>query len=73
MEKNLNHEKRENISENPLTRIRETYTLSPTPKDTGDVGEGEVDDLMVKQFISALAEVALAIAVRRVNHNGDPQ
>lgn len=44
-----------------LTRIRETYTLSPTQK------TGEVDDLMIKQFLNTLADVAMTVATRKIN------
>lgn len=44
-----------------LTRIRDTYTLSPTLKDS------ELDDLIIKQFLSTLAEVALSVAMRKIN------
>jgi hypothetical protein len=50
-----------------LTRIRETYTLSPTQEG------GEVDDLMIKQFLNTLAEVAMAAAARKINHQDSPE
>jgi len=43
----------------PLTRIHAAYTLSTTPE-----GDGEVEALVVKDFLNTLAEVALAIAAR---------
>ena len=49
----------ENISPDPLTRIRNPYTLSPTPAEPS-----EADDLVVKHFLQTLAEVALAVASR---------
>ena len=50
-----------NSRENPLTCIREAYTLAATPD------AGEVDELMVRQFLNTLAEVALLVASRQVN------
>jgi hypothetical protein len=50
----------ENISPDPLTRIRNPYTLSPTPKE-----HGEAEDLVVKHFLQTLAEIALAVASRQ--------
>ena len=50
----------ENISPDPLTRIRNPYTLSPTPKE-----HGEAEDLVVKHFLQTLAEIALAVASRK--------
>jgi hypothetical protein len=50
----------ENISPDPLTRIRNPYTLSPTPAE-----HGEAEDLVVKHFLQTLAEVALAVASRK--------
>jgi hypothetical protein len=43
----------------PLTRIRDTYTLSSTPEDTA-----EVDQVIVNNFLRILAEVAVNIASR---------
>ena len=43
----------------PLTRIHAAYTLSTTQE-----GGGGVEALMVKDFLNALAEVALAVAAR---------
>ena len=51
----------ENIRLNVLTGIDPAYTLSATQKDEA----GEVDELMVKNFLDTLAEVALAIASRK--------
>jgi len=50
----------ENISPNPLTRIHNPYTLSPTPAESA-----ESDEIIVKQFLQTLAEVALAVASRQ--------
>jgi hypothetical protein len=50
----------ENISPNPLTRIRNPYTLSTTPAEPG-----EDEGLVVKHFLQTLAEVALAVASRK--------
>jgi hypothetical protein len=51
----------ENNNPELLTRIRDMYTLSTTQN------AGEVDELMVRQFLNTLAEVALAIASRKVD------
>jgi len=48
------------ISTDPLTRIRNPYTLSPTPAESS-----EADELIVKHFLQTLAEVALAVASRK--------
>ena len=48
------------ISPNPLTRIRNPYTLSPTQAESS-----EADDLVVKHFLQTLAEIALAVASRK--------
>jgi hypothetical protein len=50
----------ENISPDPLTRIRNPYTLSTTPAE-----HGEAEDLVVKHFLQTLAEIALAVASRK--------
>jgi hypothetical protein len=49
-----------NGAENPLTRIRDAYTLAATDEHAGN----EVEDLMVRHFIETLAEVALSVASR---------
>ena len=49
--------------QNPLTRIRDAYTLA-SPQETN---ANEVDRLMVKHFLDTLAEVALSVASRRVS------
>jgi hypothetical protein len=49
-----------------LTSIRSAYTLSTTPEDTG-----EVDTVMVNNFLHALAEIAVNIAARRKNNEQD--
>jgi hypothetical protein len=50
----------ENISTDPLTRIRNPYTLSTTPTEPI-----EADELIVKHFLQTLAETALAVASRK--------
>jgi hypothetical protein len=47
----------------PLTRIRDAYTLSCTPEDTP-----EVDQVIVSNFLRILAEVAVNIASRGSNN-----
>ena len=44
-----------------LTSIHGAYTVSATQ----DGGTGEVDRLMVRQFLNTLAEVALSVASRK--------
>ena len=44
----------------PLTRIRNPYTLSPTPAESS-----EADEIIVKHFLQTLAETALAVASRK--------
>ncbi len=51
-----------NSRRNALTCIRNAYTLAAAHEDAS-----EVDRLMVKQFLDTLAEVALAVASRRVS------
>ena len=43
-----------------LTRIRATYTLSPTQE-----GINKSDEVTVHNFLNALAEVALSVAQRK--------
>jgi len=50
----------QNNAENALTSIRDMYTLSPTQEDS------EADRIMIQNFISTLAEIAMSIASR--NH-----
>ena len=50
----------ENISTDPLTRIRNPYTLSPTLAESS-----EADEIIVKHFLQTLAETALAVASRK--------
>ncbi|MBI2859185.1 MAG: hypothetical protein HYX90_08915 [Chloroflexi bacterium] len=45
-----------------LTNVYCAYTLPCTPNEN----ESEVDKLQVKHFLNTLAEVALAVASRRV-------
>ena len=52
-----------NNPEKALTSIREMYTLSDTQK-----GNDELDRIMIKHFLNTLAEIALAIAVRKVKN-----
>jgi hypothetical protein len=47
-------------AENPLTRIRDAYTLAATNEHAGN----EIEDLMVRHFIETLAEVAMSVASR---------
>ena len=49
--------------QNPLTRIRDAYTLA-SPQETD---ANEVDRLMVEHFLDTLAEVALSVASRKVS------
>jgi hypothetical protein len=49
---------------NPLTRIRDMYTLSNTPEDGS-----ETDKVMVQHFLRILAEIALAVASRKGEEN----
>ena len=58
----------ENISPNPLTRIRSPYTLSTTPTE-----HGEADEIIVKHFLQTLAEIALAVASRKGGDKGVKQ
>ena len=58
----------ENILPNPLTRIRNPYTLSTTPAESN-----EADEIIVKQFLQTLAEVALAVASRKGKDKGIKQ
>lgn len=48
-------------NETLLTRIHRTYTLSNTPESVN-----KSDELIVKNFLNTLAEVALSIAQRRL-------
>lgn len=57
-------EKTPESSKIALTRIRNAYTLP----DTQDENLGEVDRLMVSQFMHTLAEIALAVASREVRN-----
>jgi hypothetical protein len=43
-----------------LTRIRDAYTLAYTPECSN-----EADEVMVRNFLHTLAEVALAVASRK--------
>ncbi|MDD5094383.1 MAG: hypothetical protein PHV74_08405 [Dehalococcoidia bacterium] len=44
-----------------LTRIRDAYTLARTP-DSGS----EINQLMIRNFLNTLAEVALSVASRNL-------
>ncbi len=50
-------ENSKNNGSDALTNIRDAYTLATTPKRAN-----EVDELIVKNFLNTLAEVALSIA-----------
>ena len=50
--------------QNPLTCIRDAYTLA-SPEETS---ANEVDGLMIKHFLNTLAEVALSVASRSLQH-----
>ena len=56
----MNEEKPQDLQPNVLTCIHSTYTLAATHE------RNEVDDLIVKQFLATLAEIALSIASRKV-------
>ena len=43
-----------------LTGIPDAYTLAANPD------EGEVESIMIKQFLNTLAEVSLAVASRNI-------
>jgi hypothetical protein len=47
----------------PLTGIRHAYTLA-SPQEQG---AGEVDRLIISNFLNTLAEIALSVATRKVN------
>ncbi len=58
------------IPENPgdcLTGIREAYTLASTPEPGS-----EIDRIMISHFLNTLAEIAMAIASRKLQgeHKG---
>ena len=50
----------ENGRHNPLTGIRNAYTLASPQEYEAD----ELDKIMVRHFLDTLAEVALAVAAR---------
>jgi len=50
----------QNDRQNPLTRIRDAYTLASPQEPNAN----EVDMIVVKQFLNTLAEVAMAVAAR---------
>jgi len=55
---------KENISpkadENVLTGIRDAYTVFAT----NEPGTGEMNQIIVKNFLETLAEISLSIAIR---------
>jgi hypothetical protein len=58
----------ENLPENdkkPLTVYPDEYTVSATPTNEAS----EVDKMMVRDFLQALSDVALAVASRKANIN----
>lgn len=61
MKKKPDNKKEENNSPKALTRIHETYTLSNTPEEIN-----EADAVIIRHFMHTLAEVALAIAARKI-------
>ena len=52
-------------SEKALTCIHASYTLPCTPEQYA----GEVDKIMIDNFLQTLSEVALAIAARKAPNN----
>ena len=55
-------------SESALTSIRDSYTLPCTPEPDA----GEVDKIIIDNFLQTLSEIALAIAARKnSHHNGN--
>jgi len=52
----------ENHHQNALTSIHDAYTLAATHEED----EGEVNEIAVKHFLQTLAEVALAVASRKI-------
>jgi hypothetical protein len=59
----------QNDRQNPLTRIRDAYTLASLQESNAN----EADTLMVKHFLDTLAEIALAAATRKITkEQGEP-
>jgi len=58
---NRKQDNHKNNSPDPLTRIRETYTLAYTLECTN-----EADEVLVRHFLHTLAEIALAVASRNL-------
>jgi hypothetical protein len=56
----LDEQRRESTPDGRLTSIHTPYTLAATPK------ASEVDELMIRHFIETIAEVALAVASRKM-------
>lgn len=52
-----------NNCEKALTSIHDMYTLSATDEDSGN----EVNELIIKNFLVTLADVALSVASRNIN------
>ena len=54
-----------------LTSIHEGIHCAATPEDPN--GKDELDEIAINNFLDTLAEVALAVANRRLarNHNGE--
>jgi hypothetical protein len=50
-----------------LTSIRAPYTLSNTTSEENE----EYDRFLINQFLSTLAEIALNVASRKINHEQD--
>ena len=51
-------------SESALTSIHASYTLSnTTPEESG-----ECDQVLINQFLNTLAEIALNVASRKIDH-----
>lgn len=51
----------EKTNENVLTSIRDAYTVSATTR----IESSEVDKVMIKTFLETLAEISIAIAIRK--------
>jgi hypothetical protein len=57
----VDQDNQENIPQESLTCIGGAYTIAGTPESK------EVNELMIRNFLNTLAEVALSIASREVN------
>ena len=60
-------QKPQNTLDGRLTSIHPAYTLAATPE------ASEVDQLTVKHFIETIAEVALAVASRKIADQEQPR